>query len=314
MPLLVQVISAITPRPIAFISSMDSKGVVNVSPYSYFNVMSHDPIHITIGEPHLALLTASDDLKQLVLPQLQGYVAAAGLCRRAGLQGKCVSLSYNCRSAMPCSAGHAHSTAQRENGHKDSLQNILDTGCDCVYGLLEYAAQCIMLCRLRPWTDSLASWCVQRVLHAHHQRVVPGGSQPHVRPLRPRGGRDEARKPDADAIGEGVFRNHISVAGLMIPLPATTRLPVRPGQWPPLVSQCCTAACTPLPAHVGPCRASTLRTCRPLLLFATQVKVPRIAEAAVQMECKLRSTYDVVNKCALFVQSLPEKLYFCYKL
>lgn len=28
-----------------------------------------------------------------------------------------------------------------------------------------------------------------------------------------------------------------------------------------------------------------------------QVKPPRIAEAAVQMECKLRSTYDVVNKC-----------------
>lgn len=45
-----QVISAITPRPIAFISSQSSDGVVNVSPYSYFNVMSHDPIHITIGE------------------------------------------------------------------------------------------------------------------------------------------------------------------------------------------------------------------------------------------------------------------------
>lgn len=45
-----QVISAITPRPIAFISSQDKDGVVNVSPYSYFNVMSHDPIHITIGE------------------------------------------------------------------------------------------------------------------------------------------------------------------------------------------------------------------------------------------------------------------------
>lgn len=114
-----------------------------------------------------------------------------------------------------------------------------------------------------------------------------------------------------------MFLTHIIVAGLMIPLPATTRLPgngpVRPGQWPPLVSQCCTAG-TPLPAHFGPGRASTLRMCRPLLLYATQVKVPRIAEAAVQMECKLRSTYDVVNKCALFVQSPPVYLYFCYKL
>ena len=39
----------VTPRPIAFISSQDKAGTVNVSPYSYFNVMSHDPIHITIG-------------------------------------------------------------------------------------------------------------------------------------------------------------------------------------------------------------------------------------------------------------------------
>jgi flavin reductase (DIM6/NTAB) family NADH-FMN oxidoreductase RutF len=44
-----QVISMVTPRPIAFISSQDAAGTVNVSPYSYFNVMAHDPIHITIG-------------------------------------------------------------------------------------------------------------------------------------------------------------------------------------------------------------------------------------------------------------------------
>ena len=44
-----QAISAVTPRPIAFISSMDANGVGNVSPYSYFNVMSHDPMMITIG-------------------------------------------------------------------------------------------------------------------------------------------------------------------------------------------------------------------------------------------------------------------------
>ena len=44
-----QVISMVTPRPIAFISSQDEAGTVNVSPYSYFNVMAHDPIHITIG-------------------------------------------------------------------------------------------------------------------------------------------------------------------------------------------------------------------------------------------------------------------------
>jgi hypothetical protein len=42
------------------------------------------------------------------------------------------------------------------------------------------------------------------------------------------------------------------------------------------------------------------------LLSPWQVKPPRIAEAAVQMECKLRSTYDVVNKCVqLHVVALP---------
>lgn len=46
---MMQVISMVTPRPIAFISSQDKAGTVNVSPYSYFNVMAHDPIHITIG-------------------------------------------------------------------------------------------------------------------------------------------------------------------------------------------------------------------------------------------------------------------------
>ena len=36
-------ISAITPRPIGFISTKGKNGVCNVSPYSYFNAVSHDP-------------------------------------------------------------------------------------------------------------------------------------------------------------------------------------------------------------------------------------------------------------------------------
>lgn len=133
------VISAITPRPIAFISSQDKDGVVNVSPYSYFNVMSHDPIHITIG--------------------------------------------------------HAHSKAQRDNGHKDSLQNILDTG--------EFV------------THIISEWFLEAANHTC-------------------------------------------------------------GPYDPDVDEMKLANLTPMPSKV--------------------VKPPRIAEAAVQMECKLRSTYDVVNK------------------
>lgn len=133
------VISMVTPRPIAFISSQDKAGTVNVSPYSYFNVMAHDPIHITIG--------------------------------------------------------HAHSTAQRENGHKDSLQNILETG--------EFV------------THIISEWFLEAANHTC-------------------------------------------------------------GPYDPDVDEMKLANLTPLKSHV--------------------VKPPRIAEAAVQMECKLRSTYDVVNK------------------
>ena len=43
------VISAVVPRPIAFISSQSLAGVRNLSPYSYFNVMSHDPPYVCIG-------------------------------------------------------------------------------------------------------------------------------------------------------------------------------------------------------------------------------------------------------------------------
>ena len=42
-------ISAIIPRPIAFVSTVGSNGEGNLAPYSYFNVMSHDPPHVVIG-------------------------------------------------------------------------------------------------------------------------------------------------------------------------------------------------------------------------------------------------------------------------
>ena len=36
-------ISAVVPRPIAFVSSRSESGSVNLAPFSYFNVMGHDP-------------------------------------------------------------------------------------------------------------------------------------------------------------------------------------------------------------------------------------------------------------------------------
>lgn len=46
------IISAVVPRPIAFISSLSKEGMQNLSPYSYFGVMSHDPPMVTIGPCH----------------------------------------------------------------------------------------------------------------------------------------------------------------------------------------------------------------------------------------------------------------------
>eukprot|EP00879_Flechtneria_rotunda_P032848 GHRR01036248.1.p1 GENE.GHRR01036248.1~~GHRR01036248.1.p1 ORF type:complete len:212 (+),score=66.53 GHRR01036248.1:202-837(+) len=43
------IISAIVPRPIGFVSSQGADGLVNLSPYSYFNAMSHNPPVVAIG-------------------------------------------------------------------------------------------------------------------------------------------------------------------------------------------------------------------------------------------------------------------------
>ncbi|RYH05683.1 hypothetical protein EON65_44045 [archaeon] len=43
------VISSIVPRPIALVTSQDKQGVLNCAPFSYFNVLSHDPPIVAIG-------------------------------------------------------------------------------------------------------------------------------------------------------------------------------------------------------------------------------------------------------------------------
>lgn len=42
-------ISAVTPRPIALVSSVSKDGIINCAPFSYFNVVSHDPPIVMIG-------------------------------------------------------------------------------------------------------------------------------------------------------------------------------------------------------------------------------------------------------------------------
>ena len=42
-------VSTVTPRPIAWVVSQDTKGVLNAAPFSFFNVLSGDPAVVAIG-------------------------------------------------------------------------------------------------------------------------------------------------------------------------------------------------------------------------------------------------------------------------
>lgn len=41
--------SLVVPRPIAWVSTLSSRGIVNLAPYSFFNVMGHDPAVVALG-------------------------------------------------------------------------------------------------------------------------------------------------------------------------------------------------------------------------------------------------------------------------
>jgi flavin reductase (DIM6/NTAB) family NADH-FMN oxidoreductase RutF len=41
--------ATVTPRPIAWITTLSEDGIVNAAPYSFFNVMGHEPPTVTVG-------------------------------------------------------------------------------------------------------------------------------------------------------------------------------------------------------------------------------------------------------------------------
>ena len=47
-------VSAITPRPVGFISTISKDGIHNLAPYSYFNVVNSDPPLFALGTSHKA--------------------------------------------------------------------------------------------------------------------------------------------------------------------------------------------------------------------------------------------------------------------
>ena len=41
--------ATVTPRPIAWVTTLSEDGVVNAAPYSFFNVLGHEPPTLAIG-------------------------------------------------------------------------------------------------------------------------------------------------------------------------------------------------------------------------------------------------------------------------
>lgn len=46
------VASLVVPRPIAWVSSVGADGVINLAPYSFFNLVGGDPLHVLISISH----------------------------------------------------------------------------------------------------------------------------------------------------------------------------------------------------------------------------------------------------------------------
>jgi flavin reductase (DIM6/NTAB) family NADH-FMN oxidoreductase RutF len=66
--------STVTPRPIAWVTTLSETGVVNAAPYSFFNVMGHVPPTVVIG-----MLSGSDRFKDTAA--VRGQFGIAGQCR-----------------------------------------------------------------------------------------------------------------------------------------------------------------------------------------------------------------------------------------
>ena len=45
----------IVPRPIAFVSTISTEGVINLAPYSFFNAVAYDPPTIVFSSSRTAL-------------------------------------------------------------------------------------------------------------------------------------------------------------------------------------------------------------------------------------------------------------------
>ncbi len=109
-------ISSITPRPIALISTVSKDGIGNVSPYSYFNIMAHDPPVLATGHVRRPADVPKDSSK---IFWIQGESEISCLLIYSGQMDVPVHLSDGARPA-PAShlplmllIGHSQSTIMK---------------------------------------------------------------------------------------------------------------------------------------------------------------------------------------------------------
>ena len=79
-------ISAVTPRPIAFVSSVSGSGVTNLAPFSFFGLMCHDPPTLAFctvhrnGQPKDTLSNLRETKECVVNMISEDFVEAANCC------------------------------------------------------------------------------------------------------------------------------------------------------------------------------------------------------------------------------------------
>ena len=141
-----------------FVSTQSGAGVGNLAPYSYFNVMAHNPPTVAIGcsTSRLRSHGKKDTLVNILetgWASIVGGGVGRGLygVREGGCRAGCGAAPDRPQKRAPCSAAVCVGGLHHPNHH--------------------------------PLPTCQPALCVQPVCGQHHERVVCGGSQPLLRQL-----------------------------------------------------------------------------------------------------------------------------------
>jgi len=148
-------IGTVVPRPIAWVTTVDARGVVNAAPYSFFNCLSHDPPIVALGVENWADMRMKDttaniratgeftvnivsdalaeamNLTAVPFPPEIDEVAAAGLTTAPGVTVAApriaeAAVAIECRKYMVLSIGRAREIVLGEVTGMQIRSSIVD--------------------------------------------------------------------------------------------------------------------------------------------------------------------------------------------